>query len=144
MPLHATTPRCLLVILMTGLLAPSSPSATLSGAFTKINTGSDVNLTAAGALDWVHWGLYTDTSVDRKAGVTPKISNFTVIGPTNLFLAAYRYSDNFNGYSWGDGSPTAAETNTTTGVWAYGTGSGIGSGFEITVPADTTVRTLKV
>src|SRR5882724_1981110 len=97
---NAARRRWILITSLSGLLWQASWGATLSGTFTKINSGSDVNLTAAGALDWVHWGLYTDTSLDRKAGVTPQIGNFTVIGPTNLFIAAYQYGDNFNGYSW--------------------------------------------
>src|SRR5712691_10625623 len=115
----------------------------LSGTFTSIHTGADINLTAAGPLDWVHWGLYTDTSLDRKSGVTPQISDWTVIGPSNAFTAAYQFGDNANGYSWSDGTPTASVTNTTTGVWAYGVPN-IGTGFELSVPADTTTRTLKV
>src|SRR5713101_7300439 len=115
----------------------------LSGTFTSIHTGADINLTAAGPLDWVHWGLYTPTSLDRKSGVTPQIGDWTVIGPSNAFTAAYQFSDNANGYSWSDGTPTASVTNTTTGVWAYGVPN-IGTGFELSVPADTTVRTLKV
>ena len=136
-------PKCLgvLIILLSGLVCQSISGATLSGAFTKINSGANVNLTGAGLLDWVHWGLYTATSIDRKAGVTPQIGNFTVIGPPNAFVAAYQYSDNFNGYSWSDGTPTASINDTTTGVWAYGTA--LGAGFEMTVPADTTLKTVK-
>ena len=115
----------------------------LSGAKTPIPAGADINLTAAGPLDWVHWGLYTPTSLDRKSGVTPQIGDWTVIGPSNAFTAAYQFSDNANGYSWSDGTPTASVTNTTSGVWAYGVPN-IGTGFELSVPADTTTRTLKV
>jgi hypothetical protein len=103
-----------------------------------------VDLTAIGKLDWVHWGLYTATSIDRKASVTPQISNFTVLGDTNDFLAAYQYSGNSNSYSWYDSSSVTVVTNTTTGVWAYGNPVIIGSGFQITVPADTQERKLQV
>src|ERR1044071_5823811 len=121
-------------------------AATLNGSFTTIPSGTIINLTAAGPVDWVHWGLYTDTSVDRKGGVAPQISNFSLVYNTadsNAYVFVYQYSDNPNGYSWSDGSPTAIVTNTTTGVWAYGLPQ-IGTGFEISVPADTTLRTLKV
>src|SRR5207248_917712 len=57
--------------------------------------------------------------------------------------SVYQFADNANGYSWSDGTPTAVVTNTTTGVWAYGTPA-IGSGFKITAPADTASRILKV
>src|SRR5262249_53923247 len=89
------------------------------------------------------WGLYTETSLDRKAGVLPQISDFAVLDDTNGFAFAYQFADNFNGYSWSDGTPTPAVTNTTTGVWTYGIPI-IGTGFQITAPADTTVRTFKV
>src|SRR5260370_16914501 len=115
----------------------------LSGAKTSIPTGADINRTAAGPLDWVHWGLYTPTSLDRKSGVTPQIGDWTVIGPSNAFTAAYQFGDNANGYSWSDGTPTASVTNTTTGVWAYSVPS-IGTGFELSVPAHTPMRPLKV
>src|SRR5882724_4654684 len=121
-------------------------AGTLNPSFSTIPSGTIINLTAAGPVDWVHWGLYTDTSLDRKAGVSPQISNFKPVyntGNSNAYAFVYQYSDNPNSYSWSDGTPTASVTNTTTGVWAYGLPQ-IGTGFEISVPADTTVRTLKV
>src|SRR5438552_8247615 len=137
----------LLVISTAGLISePSRGAGTLAGSFSSIPRGTIVNLSAAGPVDWVHWGLYTDTSVDRKAGVTPLISNFKVIyssGDSNAYAYVYQFSDNYNGYSWSDGTPTASVTNTTTGVWAYGIPP-LDSGFEISAPADTTLRTLKV
>ena len=132
------------VTFMLCLFSEGSRAATLSGSFQSIPEGSNVNLSAIGKLDWVHWGLYTDTSLNRKGSVSPRISNFTLVGDTNSFLAAYQYADNFNGYSWQDGAPVASVTNTTTGVWAYAFPVSIGSGFQITVPADTTERTLQV
>ena len=98
-------------------------AGSLSGSFSPIAAGSNVDLTIAGKLDWVHWGLYTDTSLDRKAGVTPQISNFNAIYNTadsNAYVFVYQYSDNPNGYSWSDGNPTASVTNTTTGVGPMG------------------------
>jgi hypothetical protein len=121
-------------------------TGTLNPTFGTVPGGTIINLTAAGSVDWVHWGLYTDTSLDRKAGVTSQISNFIPLyntGDSNAYVFVYQYSDNPNGYSWNDGNPNAIVTNTTTGVWAYGLPQ-IGTGFEISVPADTTVRTLKV
>src|SRR5256884_222184 len=88
--------------------------ATLIGKFTPIPTGTDVNLTAEGPLDWVHWGLYTDSSLDRKAGVTPQIPDFTPKGSTPQF-GPFQFADNYNGYSWSDGTPTSSATNTPTG-----------------------------
>jgi hypothetical protein len=117
----------------------------LNGSFNTIPSGTAINLTAAGPVDWVHWGLHTYTSLDRKTGVTPQISNFSLLsnGNSNAFSFVYQYSDNPNGYSWSDGTPNSSITNTTTGVWVYGLPQ-LGTGFEISVPADTSVRTLKL
>jgi len=116
---------------------------TLSGSFTSVPQGSVVDLSAEGKVDWVHWGLFTDSSLNRKAGVTPLIEDFILQDASNGFAYVYQYADNFNGYTWYDGWPETAVTNTPTGVWAYGTPT-IGSGFRLSVPADTTARTLMV
>src|SRR6266536_4131960 len=94
---------------------PGVRGATLNGTFTRIAQYDVVDLTAEGPLDWVHWGRFTSSSVDRKFGVTPQIPDFTPIGAS--FSGPYQFGDNFNGYSWIDGSPTLGVTNTTTGVW---------------------------
>lgn len=95
-----------------------------------------VNLTAEGRLDWGHWGLGTDTSFDHKAGVSSVISNYSIVGTG----PAYAYSDNPNGFSWIDGTPTLAATATPTGVYIVG----LKNGFQIRCPADTSQKTLKV
>jgi hypothetical protein len=133
---------CVLVaiVLATG---SSVSAASLTGSFTSILQGSNVNLTVEGPIDWIHWGLYTETSIDRKAGVIPLISDFALLDATNGFAYVYQFADNYNGYSWSDGTPTSSVTNTTTGVWAYGFPQ-MGSGFQFTAPADTTLRNVKV
>ena len=146
---HNTMARrwCAAVIFVTILLSFGWPSnaSTLNVSFSSITTGSVVNLSQEGALDWVHWGLFTETSVDRKAGVTPQISDFTVVYNPVSYAYVYQFADNFNGYSWNDGTPHMSVTNTKTGVWAYGTPPpATGSGFRFTVPASTNLQTLKV
>ena len=118
-------------------------AASLTGSFALIPSGTVVDLTAAGPLDWVHWGFYTDTSLDRKAGLAPLISNFIPLTGSNGYTSIYQFADNTNSYSWSDGTPTLAITNTPTGVWAYGFPM-VGTGFQITAPADTTERILNV
>jgi hypothetical protein len=110
--------------------------ATLFVTFTPIPQGTNVDLTAEGPLDWVHWGLYTDSSIDRKSRVTPQIPDCTPRGSTGPFP----YADNLNGYSWHDGSPTSRMNNTPTGVWMYGKPNGL----ELLFPADTTLKSLKI
>jgi len=139
---------CRFILLLESLFALSASAGTLSVSFNSVPAGSVVNLTTNGPLDWVHWGLFTETSIDRKGGVTPQISDFTTVDPSNGYTFVYQYADNYNGYSWTDGDPHMAVTNTTTGVWAYASGPGgvvlTGSGFRFTVPASTNTQILRV
>jgi len=130
----------LIVLLAFELTTGAGGAATLSGGFTSISRGAVVNLTADGPLDWVHWGLYTDTSLDRKANVVEQITDFKLVASSNFFGFAYQFSDNWGGYSWSDGTPDARVTGTTTGVYAVG----LGHGFQFSIPAGTAVKTLKV
>ncbi|HXJ71947.1 MAG TPA: Ig-like domain-containing protein, partial [Candidatus Dormibacteraeota bacterium] len=50
------------------------------------------------------------------------------------------YADNYTAYSWSDGTPMTSAANLTKGVFT----TGMTNGFELTAPADTTSRTLKV
>jgi hypothetical protein len=97
---------------------------------------ASVDLSLEGTSDWAHWGLTSATSFNHKSGVTQKISNFTKIGSGGVL----RYGGGSFSYSWTGGTPTASAMNTTAGVWR----GGVGKGFQITVPADTTDRTLKL
>jgi hypothetical protein len=122
-------------------------SGTLSGSFASIPQGSTVNLTTVGKLDWIHWGLYTETSLNRKSQVSPMISDFNVLGDwscSTCFIGYYQYSDNWNGYTWYDGAPIRSVESTPTGIWVYNYPNAVGSGFSFTAPADPTPRTLLV
>jgi hypothetical protein len=52
------------------ILAFPSPvcAGTLSVTFNEVPEGSVVDLTSEGKIDWVHWGLHTDSTLNRKAG----------------------------------------------------------------------------
>ena len=100
-----------------------------------IPTGS-VQLTTEGSADWSHWGLTQVGDVNRKAGVTQQISTYTLVGTT----APQRYANNGIGFTWTGGAPTATATASTTGIFV----NGQNNGFSLSIPADTTVRTLKV
>ena len=85
-------------------LANVASGGTLNGTYALVQVGSSVDLTAAGPVDWVHWGLNTEYGYDRKASVPALIGNLApIIG--NNGSGPYQYSDNYNGYSWTDGSP---------------------------------------
>src|ERR1041385_378512 len=113
--------------LLSLLIQPAA--ASMSVTYSLIATGTAVNLTQQGSLDWVHWGLFNEGSVDRKAGVAPLIGAVEAAGGVGGVTFIYQYSDNFNGYSWSDGTPDMAVTNSTTGIWAYSTPAD-GSGFR--------------
>ncbi len=98
---------------------------------TTVNT--PVNLTAEGTADWIHWG---DAALNRKAGVTPQISNDTAVGGGQVLT----YSNDPRPVSWTDGTPTASSTGNENGVYI----AGVGQGFSYTVPANTTIQTLLV
>ena len=51
------------------------------------------------------------------------------------------FADCPTAFSWTDGTPTLSVTSTTTGI---NTNGSVGNGFEITVPADTNLKTLKL
>jgi uncharacterized repeat protein (TIGR01451 family) len=109
----------------------------ISGSMVTSPVGA-VNLTAAGIIDWAHWGRNGPSTFDHKAGVTPqKITNITKIGSGGLSW----FADCPTNFSWTDGTPTLNVSNTPTGINTNGV---VGNGFEITVPADTTTKTLKL
>ena len=112
-----------------GLLAPPG-SGLLTGSS---DASTSVNLTSEGGIDWEHWG---DGSLNRKAGVTPQLTNYTVVGSG----APQSYNNDVRAIAWSDGTPTSASTNNHNGVYLTGTGRG----FTITAPADTMTRTLTV
>lgn len=91
---------------------------------------------STGTADWSHWGQTTATTWNHKSGITPLIGNFTKIGSGTV----NRYANNPTRFSWTGGTPNNKVTATTNAVYI----SGVGNGFQITTPADTTTRTLKV
>ncbi len=108
------------------------------GSLTGTQTAppANINLKTEGTTDWAHWGLNSAASYNRKNIASPQIGNFTPIGTTSVL----RYTNNGNSFTWTSGTPTASAASTTTGVYLYN----LGSGFQLTVPADTTPRTLKL
>ena len=95
-----------------------------------------INLTTEGQVDWAHWGNGGAQVFDHKSGVTQQISNFTLIGTSGVSWM----NNNPTAFSWTDGTPTTAATNAQTGIFV----SSAGNGFQITVPADTNLKTVKL
>lgn len=118
----------------TNLSVTVTPGGSLTAYF-RAQTAS-VDLSAEGTQDWAHWGHSSESSFDHKAGVTPQISNYAVLGAGT----AGSYSDLAYAHVWNNGTPTPAAT-TTTGVLV---GGAPGNGFRVTAPADTNTRTLRL
>jgi hypothetical protein len=109
--------------------AVSGGSLSVSGN----SSTSLVNLTVEGSSDWEHWG---DSALNRKAGVAPQLSNYTLVGSG----AAIGYNNDPRPVNWSDGTPTASSTNNENGLYI----SGVGNGFSLTAPAGTTLQTVVV
>jgi hypothetical protein len=97
--------------------------------------GSVINLTQLGTKDWKHWGLLSVNEVNRKATGGNLITS-AIIGPSTPLL----YTNDPTTYSWTDGVPTGSVTQTPTGIYV----TGVGHGFKITVPAQTTHQQLRL
>jgi len=113
------------------------------GAFLTLSTvpsPAAVDLTADGNADWAHWGYSIASDFDHKATGGGQISNYQQVGVN----APTQYGDNLVIYRWSDGASGQgrhANTNANgsiTGVYV------LTGGLQITVPADTTVRRLKL
>lgn|GEM_PF-6485110 len=98
---------------------------------------AQTNLTNEGTSDWAHWGEnnYAYKFINKNTG-NNQISTFSQIGTGTVNW----YTNNPTSFSWLDGNPTGIDPNNTAGVWV----SGVNNGLSITVPADTTQRTLRV
>jgi len=97
---------------------------------TGVASSATVNLTTEGSSDWAHWPGY-----NHKSSGGSKIDNYTVVGAGTVL----NYNNDPRTCYWNDGTPTASGSNKN-GISV----TGIGKGFQITVPADPTPRTLKV
>ena len=125
------------IFLLNSAIKWTRGGGSISGGMVTSPAGS-IDLTAAGIIDWAHWGRNGPSTFDHKAGVTPqKISGVTKIGSGGLSW----FADCPTTFSWSDGTPTLNVLNTPTGI---NTNGAVGNGFEITVPADQTTKTLKL
>ncbi len=112
----------------------SSTTGNLTGSSTA--PAYSVSLSSEGTRDWAHWGLESDDRFVRKGNVTQQISNYTRIGSTD----AKWFSNNPVSFSWSGGTPVESSGGTPSGLYM----TGEGNGFQITIPADTNQRTLKL
>jgi len=101
----------------------------------RADATSSVNLTEEGTLDWVHWGLIGGVNiVNRKKTNHPLVSDLKKFGNRGI----HTYVPTVY-YLWTDGEPTI-EAKTRRAIFVYGPANG----FELSFPADTKLRELKV
>jgi hypothetical protein len=104
-------------------------------SFTVAKPPQQVDLGAEGTSDWGHWGLANEKSFDRRDGPA-LIGELKPLGGKGWA----RYDGNLTGFSWAGGTPTATASDTRTGIFAAGNGGG----FQLSVPADLSLRRLRV
>jgi hypothetical protein len=115
----------------------SKPSARPDPGSVKVARSAmpfQVDLTAEGSRDWVHWGEQSTFSLERK-----KDGNFAILegAPT---APRFRHGFSPQRFSWRDGSPVEHSDGTPTGIRTCGKGNG----FTISAPAGTSARTLRL
>jgi len=112
-------------------------SASLVGSLVR-GAWANVDLTVEGTIDWIHFGLATTGTVNRKAGGSGAISNFTHIN--GGLISAQFGAGSF--VSWSDGTPTASAT-TVPDCEIIDTSNPSGDAFRITIAASTTKQTAR-
>jgi hypothetical protein len=117
-----------------GVVVDSGPDVPPGGLLTITEMGfrADVNLTAEGTIDWAHWGAGSTTAFNHKTSGARKISDLSQ-------RPSFRYNTSATTFAWSDGTPTTSDSNNA-GVYDLGSSAS----FSMTVPADTSTRTLRL
>jgi hypothetical protein len=97
-----------------------------------------VDLTSEGNADWRMFALFDEAEADVKAGVPTLISDYTVLGNHGSF--AENPCGGPDSFSFEDGTPDTTES----GISPCAYVDGLNNGFQFTVTADATPRTLRV
>jgi hypothetical protein len=103
-----------------------------SGAATQLK----VDLTSAGTIDWAHFGYPNSGDMDHKRNVSPQIGYYRTLSGYVPSL----YTNDPVSFAWQDGTLTSMVSGTTTGMYQ----TGVGDGFQFTVPASPEMHTLVV
>jgi hypothetical protein len=93
-----------------------------------------VDLSGEGRLDWVHWGEQGTFSLERAAGGDFQILEGAPTAPRQ------RHAFSPQRFRWSGGSPVAASDGTRVGIHTCGEDNG----FDLTVPAGRSERTLRL
>jgi hypothetical protein len=111
-------------------------------AVTRKLVSGMIDLTMEGTIDWAEWGATAMTDFNHKLSGGGKIANWTEVGSGTVYGYgnAYHLPGN-DGFTWSDGTPVLNEPIAQySGVWIdYAP-----NGFATTVPASTTMHTLRM
>ena len=118
----------------TGGVSLSAASLATGKLVSSASLVSSADLTAEGTLDWVHFG---DGTLNRKAVSAPILADAAPITRGNPIN---QYGNDIRALSWSDGTPQKASVANQNGMFV----AGVGNGFSLTVPADSTSRVLRI
>ncbi|MFC4018883.1 hypothetical protein ACFOW4_13150 [Micromonospora sp. GCM10011542] len=99
---------------------------------TRADVAAEVDLTAVGTRDWMHWGLRGGDSTVRKRDGAGEILDEGGAG------TRVGWDGNQEVFSWRDGTPERSVTDTPNGIYTCGTGSG----FALAVAGSGELRTV--
>ncbi|MEV0211812.1 hypothetical protein [Micromonospora sp. ALFpr18c] len=111
---------------------PPSTAPTLS--VSRAEAPGEIDLTAVGSRDWMHWGLHGGTSTVRKRGGSGEIVDGGGKG------ARVGWDGNQELVSWRDGTPERSESDSSNGVYTCGAGNG----FSLAIAGSGEPRTVQV
>ncbi|SCG39227.1 hypothetical protein [Micromonospora inositola] len=114
--------------------SPSRPAVEPVLTVTQADVPARVDLTAAGPVDWVQWGLLGADRAVRKRNGSGAIRDEGGRGRRES------YSNNPEAYAWRDGATVGSASGTTSGVYTCGRGNG----FVLAVNADGELRTVRL
>ena len=129
---------------LAGLTGTSTPreidviggGGTLTGSLAILGSTPIYDLTTEGTGDWILWGVDQAAPFSRKFGVGAQISPYTPIGNHRV----YPFDDGRVVFQYRDGDARLARIVSASGVQVFEAGNG----FELTVPAVTSTRTLRL
>ncbi|MGN9778766.1 hypothetical protein ACTMS0_23840 [Micromonospora sp. H33] len=111
---------------------PTTPPPVLTLARNEVP--AEVDLTAVGTRDWIHWGLHGDDSTVRKRGGSGEIRDDGGSGRRGS------WDGNQETFRWRDGAPVQAADGTPRGVFTCGAGRG----FALAITGSGQLRTVHI
>lgn len=117
---------------------PTLPIAPVTGGQlvgTVQNPPALVDVTTEGTSNWTLWSVTGNHDIEQKQSATDQIGSIAIVGSD----AGRQSGGGGTAFHWSDGTTQPQGTSDQKGVVVCGDGNG----FSLTVPADTTSRTLR-